>query len=482
MKSAVSDRPAPRRRASSPIVWSIAAIAVAAGPAATGANLAEIYQMALERDPVLAAARAGHASRQQQVALARAALLPNVGANAGASESTITVDGTDINPDSPNFGRPFPEQQTESRNWSASVSQTVFNAQNWFSYRGAKARAMQADWELETSLQGLVARVADAYLNVLRAEAQLESVVAAEQAVQRQLEQVQQRFDVGLVAITDVLEAKAVYDNAVVSRVQAQGGHDNSFEGVRVLVAEPVLEIDRLRMDLPIVQPDPPDAEQWVERALANNYAVRGAKAALIAAERDARAQLAGHLPTVSASVSYGGSTGSRAFGSLVFPSQPSTSLSYSLRVDMPIFQGLRNYANVRQARHNLAQARQQLVQQELGVARDTRSQYRTVMTDVVRVAARGEAIKSNEAALEATQTGYEVGTRNIVEVLQAQQRLFQAQFDYATSRYDYVLNLLRLKESTGALGAEDLAEISRFADEADPIRPFSLRQADGER
>ena len=408
--------------------------------------------------PVLAGAQAGAAARKEAIALARSALLPRASASAGASKTTVAVDGTDINPQSDTFGQPFPERDVERRNWGASISQTVFDVPSWYGYRGAQARARQADWDLQTASQGLITRVAQAYLNVLRGEAALESVVAAEEAVRRQLEQVQQRFDVGLVAITDVLEAKAEYDNAVVNRIQAEGNHDIFFEGLRVLTARPVAEIESFSPTLPIVDPDPADEEEWVNTALTRNYGIKAAHEALTATERDLKGQLAGHLPSVSASVNYGASTGSQAFGGFVIPSQSSASLTYSLNVNMPIFQGLRTYASVRQARHNLNQTRQQMVQQELTVARDTRNLYRAVVTEVVRVAARGEAIKSSESALEATQTGYEVGTRNIVDVLLAQRRLFAAQFDYASSRYDYVMNLLRLKESAGCSTKRTLA------------------------
>ena len=478
MNSAVSACPERRQRPLLGLAQLLAAVAaLTAACMASGANLSEVYQQALDNDPVLAGARAGAAARKEAIALARSALLPRANASAGASKTTVTVDGTDTNPQSSTFGQPFPERNVERHNWGASITQPVLNVPSWYGYRGAQARARQADWDVQTTSQALVTRVAEAYLNVLRGEATLESVVAAEQAVGRQLEQVQQRFDVGLVAITDVLEAKAEYDNAVVNRIQAEGNHDIFFEGLRVLTANPVDEVDPLNADLPIVDPDPTDEEQWVGTALANNYRIESARAALTATERDLKGQLAGHLPSISASVNYGASTGSQALGGFVIPSQSSASLTYSLNVNVPIFQGLRTYASVRQARHTLNQARQQLIQQELTVARDTRNLYRAVVTEVVRVAARKEAIKSSEAALEATQTGYEVGTRNIVDVLLAQRRLFAVQFDYASSRYDYVLNLLRLKESAGVLNQEDVAALSQYSDSANPIRPFSARQ-----
>ena len=450
-----------------------AAVVVAAG--ASGANLSDVYAEAVANDPVLAAARAIHQSRMQGVPLARAGLLPNIGANASASRSTVSTDGTDLNQSSSNFGQPFLDREVERRSWGAGVNQAVLDLPSWFGYRSAKARAKEADWDLEATTQELITRVAAAYLNVLRGEAALESVVASEEAVQRQLEQVQQRFDVGLVAITDVLEAKAAYDNEVVNRIQAEGNHDIYFEGLRTLTASPVTAVDRLNEDLPIVDPVPADENEWVEMALSRNFRIQSAREGLKAAERDLRGQLAGHLPTVTASANYGASNGSQAFGSFVIPAQSSAQISYSLSVNMPIYQG-RIHAGVRQARHGLDQARQQLIGDELTVARDVRNLYRAVVTEVVRVAARAEAIKSSQSALEATQTGYEVGTRNIVDVLLAQRRLFSSQYDYATSRYDYVLNLLRLKEAAGVLASADIDELNQFTDAANPIVPFSMR------
>ncbi len=442
----------------------LAALATAGSAAA--ASLSEVYARALENDPVLAAARAQHASRKETVVQSRAALLPNIAANAGTTQSTVLVDG--INPQD---GLPYPERDVTRRNWGAGVSQAVVDVPSWFNYMGAKAQARAADWDLETAAQALITRVAAAYLNVLRGQAALESALASEEAVRRQLEQVQQRFDVGLVAITDVLDAKAEYDNTVVSRIQAEGNQAIFFEGLRTLTKTPYSEVDRIADSLPIVDPVPGDEEEWVAAALTGNYAIRAAQEALAGAKRDLDARLARHLPTVTASANYGATSGSQAFGGFVIPDQSSASVSYSLNLNVPIFQGLANHSGVRQARHGLEQARQQLIQQELNVAENTRNLYRTVATEVARVQARGEAIKSSEAALEATQTGYEVGTRNIVEVLLAQRRLYQSQFDYASSRYDYVINLLRLKEAAGALDERDVEELNAFMDAQNPVR-----------
>ena len=454
-----------RRIAGCRIVPMIAIAAVAATSGAQAADLSEVYAIALQNDPVLAAARASSESRKEVVVQSRAALLPRVGATAGSSQATVNVDGLDPT------GMPLPERDVTRRSWGASVSQTVIDVPRWFNYLGARAVARQAEWDLDTASQQLITRVAETYLNVLRGQAALDSAVASEEAVRRQLEQVQQRFDVGLVAITDVLDAKAEFDNIVVDRIQAESNQGIFFEGLRTLTGRPYNEIDPLAASLPIVDPEPASEEDWVETALTGNYGIRAAQEALVAAERDLESRLAGHLPTITASANYGVSSGSQAFGGFVIPDQSSASLSYSLNISAPIFSGLGTQSAVKQARHGLEQARQQLIGQELVVARDTRNLFRTVATEVVRVQARAEAIKSAEAALEATQTGYEVGTRNIVEVLLAQRRLFASQFDYARSRYDYVINLLRLKEAAGALDERDVAELNTFMDPANPVR-----------
>lgn len=455
------------RRAAARHAACAAACAMALAAAQAGAvDLVGVYERALRSDPVLAGAEAANAQAQEAVVRARSVLLPRVDARAGESRSTVSVDGIDAQ-----SGLPYPERELTQRDWGVSLSQPLLNVPVWFNYLGAKASARRSDWELRSAAQQLVIRVATAYLNVLRGQAALESAVAAEEAVGRQLEQVQQRFDVGLVAITDVLDAKAEFDNAVVGRIQAEGDHAIFFEGLRTLTGAPFDAIDRIADSLPIVDPEPADEEAWVAAAQENSHAIRAAREGLTAAQRDVEARLAGHLPTISASVSYGADSGSQAFGGFVIPAQSSERVSYRLGISAPIFSGFGTRATVRQARFGAARARAQLIERELGVAERTRNLYRTVVTDVVRVKARAEAIKSAEAALEATQTGYEVGTRNIVEVLLAQRRLFESQRSYANSRYEYVLNLLRLKEAAGALDARDIAELNGFMDGANPVR-----------
>ena len=435
-----------------------------------GASIEQLYSAAKANDPVLGAAKADYRARKEGVPQARAGLLPTLSMGGSTSQNRRSFPGSrlDIDPNSPSFGQIFtiPSQTSNSHGWNAQIRQAVFNAPSWFNYRRAQSLSVQADHDLANAEDNLIVRVARAYLDVLRAQARVEAARAREQAVKRQLEQVQQRFDVGLVAITDVLESTAAYDDAVVQRIQADGDHDVFFETLKTITGVAHESVDSLDSALPIADPVPNDEDAWVARAVNSNLAILSAREGLTAAQRGHRAVRSGHLPTLSASISHNySSTG----GTELIASQ-SEAQSYVLSANIPIFQGGALWSRSRESRHNVERARQSLQERESTVIRDTRNLFRAVVTDVVRVQARIRAIKSAESALEATQTGYEVGTRNIVDVLQAQQRLFQSQFDYADSRYNYVLDMLQLKLSAGSLEEQDIRDLSAYTDPANPV------------
>lgn len=450
---------------------------VLATPLAFGESLEDIYRAARDNDPVLGAAVASREARKEIYPQARSALLPSVVVQGSRSRSRRSL-GPQIDNDPRNatFGQliEVPDQQFSDHNWSASLRQPIVDVSSWMGMFSAKALKEQAEWDYLAIEQNLYTRVAEIYLNVLRAQDRLESTIAEEEAVRRQLEQVQQRFDVGLVAITDVLESTAAYDSAVVRRIQANGDHGIFFEGLRTITGLNYDAIDRLSETLPIVDPDPRNEEQWVSVALAENPQIKSAGEAVTAAERDVKSRLSSHLPTVDGVATYSKSVsgGGGFFGNQV------ENTAYSLQATMPLFQGGFTHSRYKEARHRLAEARQRLLEREFVTNRDTRNLFRAVVTEVVRVRARLKAIQSSESALEATQTGYEVGTRNIVEVLQAQQRLFSSQFDYADSRYSYVLNLLRLKQSAGILDEVDLLELNQFMDSTNPVKKLTTLSA----
>ncbi len=438
---------------------------------AGAANLADAYADALKNDPVLKAAQAGNEARRQMIPQARASLLPraSLGGNTSKNKRSFPIPPVqDTNPGSPTFGQlvQIPDITYNEHSWQAQVNQPIVNVAAWFDLKSAASTVQAAGAQLKATEQALIVRVARSYLDVLRAQDRLDASRAQETAVQRQLEQVQQRFEVGLVAITDVLEARAAYDNSAVARIQADGDLHVFFEILETVTGTHYDDIARLSESLPIINPEPADEEAWVQTALAGNYNIQAAQAQLEAAKRTLAARRAGHLPTLEGSITHS----HFATGGLAFLGDKVDTTTYALSINLPIYQGGFTHARAKEARFLAEQARQELLNQQLTVTRDSRNLFQAVATDVVRVGARQKAIASSESALEATETGYEVGTRNIVDVLLAQQRLYASQFDYADSRYNYVVDLMLLKQVAGSLTSADMEELNQFTDAASPV------------
>lgn len=425
-------------------------------------DLATAYQDAIKNDPVLAVAVTGNKISKENFPLAVSTILPQITLSAGRGESEFSR-----NLDAPrDSGFPMiSEGRSENERWSVSASQTIFDAGAWITLLSARERLKAANHTLRNSEQDLITRVAQAYMNVLRAQDLLDSRLAAEEAVERQLEQAQQRLDVGLVAVTDVLSTTAAYDNAKVTTIDAKQSHGIFFESLSTITGKSYDAVDRLTDDLPVTEPDPPNEEAWVQEAMASNPTLLAAERNLAASQHDRRRVWTTYSPRLQFS-------GSKSFSRdpLSFLGEETESTSLNLNVSIPIFQGGRVLSQHRSAAYSVEQAKQNVKLQRLTIARDTRNLYRAVVTDVIRVNAKKKAIESNQAALEATQTGYEVGTRNVVDVLLAQQQLYGAIFDYADSRYTYVLNGLRLKESAGTLTADDVALLNQFFTPENPV------------
>lgn len=449
---------------------------LSSGTSAT--NLMDVYNAAKDSDAVVGAARAGYAASKENVPQARSALLPSLAGSANTSWTERQFPGSVItDPTSPLFGQELPDQNFNEHGWNAQLRAPILNMSSWFALGSAKSQVAAAGHDLANTEQQLIVRVVQAYLNVLRAQDRLDTTMAEEAAVKRQLEQVQQRFDVGLVAITDVLESQAAYDAAVVRRIQADGDHDIFFETLSTLSGEVYERLDRLSQNLPIVDPNPRNEQDWVDTAMSTNLGIRAAQEQLVSARRNVRSRRSGHLPTIDATVTQVHSvTGAPNF----FAADTTEQTVYGLQFNLPIYSGGLIRSQTKQAKAQESQARELLLNEQRTVTRDTRNLYQAVATDVVRVKARLKAIRSAQSALEATETGYEVGTRNIVDVLQAQQRLFSSQFDYADSRYNYVINLMFLKQTAGTLEEADLQELNTYTDPTDQVVRLISLQAQG--
>ena len=439
---------------------------------ASATDLSEIYDLSVNNDPQLAAARASYKAIREQVPQARASLLPNLSASARTQDIRRTIVDFSINGD-------FNDNYND-HSWQAVLSQPIFRLESWFQFQQAKNLEARALAQFAAEQQQLIFRVSNSYLNILEADDRLSATNAERDAVKRQLEQVQQRFDVGLVAITDVLESTAAYDASTVRVIEAEGEQVISFETLLRLTGNPFRSIDGLSDDFPVEYPEPNDEEAWVKRALMGNYGLLAAREGVNAARRNLAASRSRYLPTVDAQLSFAESTSGATQNFLGGGGNADTVIEQraaALIINVPIYSGGAIRSAAKQAGYQLEQAQQEFDFTQRRVVEDTRSQFTRINTDVARVKARLRGIESSQSALDATQTGYEVGTRNIVDVLLAQQRLYAAQFEYARVRYQYIRNTFELKQTVGSLSPDDIYSLNEFItpDEAvDRITPLT--------
>jgi len=414
------------------------------------ADLSEIYDQAVHNDPQLGAAKALYLSRGEVVNQARAGILPFVSVGGSTSDERRTLLVVPGLTQTDNFN---------NHGWQAVLSQPIFRLDRWYQFQQSKNIRAQARAQFASDQQDLIVRVVTSYLNILERQDALTSSNAERNAVGRQLEQAQQRFDVGLVAITDVLESTAAFDASTVNVIEAEGAQSISFEPLLRLTGENIDSVLGLSSDFPVLPPDPMNENAWVQAALQQNYSLAAAREVVKAAERQIKISKSGHLPTIEARVSYTHniSGGGGFFGSQV------DNRSLALQMNIPVYAGGGTSSAVRQSGYKLEEAQKNFDLTQRTVVENTKSLYTAINTDVARVRARLRGIESSQSALDATQTGYEVGTRNIVDVLLAQQRLYLSQFQYARARYQYIKDTFGLKQLVGALSPDDIYDLNNF-------------------
>ena len=444
-------------------------LALSLGIAPAGAeSLRDIYELALANDAQLKAEEAQYRANLETEKLGLAGLLPQVSANYDYTDRDQSNIGESFSVDGGLDGGVTAVQtqtdiDTSREGYQISLNQPLFDLPAWFTFQSGKEFSRQAEATFAANQQNLIVRVAEAYLLVLRAQDNLEASRAQERAFDRQLEQTQQRFEVGLIAITDVYEAQAARDLAQVNRIVDENNVAVALERLSVLTGQEHSNLHVLEEDFTATLPEPADRTAWVDFALENNFNLQAARYAEEAARQLAKANQMEHAPRLSGSYSYSDydTDGTlRRTPSTGFDTSPNSELdenTWQIRLDVPLFSGGAVSANRRRAAQEFNVARENRINLSRNTVTNARSLHMTVVSDVSRVAARAQAIVSSQSALDATQAGYEVGTRNVVDVLNAQNTLFAAQRDYANSRYDYILNTMRLKEQAGLLSPEDI-------------------------
>ena len=446
--------------------------------AAEPKDLVGVFEDAVTSDPVIRQADANRLAAREARPQAWAAVLPQLNATAALTgdhnSGTQPFFGT-----SPN-GTPFvvaapATVDTTTRQWGVNLRQNVFSWSNWVALKAAAKEVAQAEATYQAAEQQLILRVSQAYFNVLAAEAGLEANQTSLEAISRQLDQANKRFEVGLIAITDVEDAKAARDTAAAAVIAAKRTLATSEDQLQEITGQKYDRLAKPGTDMPLRSPEPADQSRWVEISLQQNLSLISSRLSADIARDNVRAAFGGHLPTldVVAGRSYQNqgvneSFAGQPFGYDTYFNERQLGLQFTL----PLFSGGATQSRVRQTQYQWIAAKEAVVQSSRATERQARDAYLGVISGIARVQALRQAVESNHTAVRATEAGYDVGTRTSVDVLNARRLLVQAETDYANSRYDYIVSVLQLRLAAGNLDRAQLTEINNWLTVPAPTSP----------
>ncbi len=414
-------------------------------------DLMEIYQLALQNDPEFKISDINQSIAGESKSQSIAQMLPNIALTASSNRQRIqsirggfSISGTGL-------------QHYWDSALSISLKQPVFNWGHWVQLEQSENKIAQAEAEFQAKQQNLMTRTVEAYFNILAAQDNLEFVDAEKKAIEKQLEQAKQRFDVGIIAITDVYEAQAAYDRALAAVIEAENQVDNSKEILREIIGEHPADLNKLAPQIELSSPMPEDIDAWANTAENNNFSIVAQLNLAEYARKNIELQESKHLPTLDFVAQYrqldnGNQVGFRGDNE-----------SFGLQLNVPLYEGGGTLSRTREAQYQYDSAKEELVKVKRSVTREVKNAFRGILASIRQVNALKTTTESGALAVEAAEAGLEVGTRTMVDVLTIQRNLYKAKSDYARSRYDYLINGIKLKQAAGSLSNEDLMQVNQY-------------------
>ena len=411
-------------------------------------DLLETYHLAQQNDPDFKSSDINQHVAAEIKSQSIAQMLPNLSFSASSNRNRT---------ENSSFLGPLLQHYWDHR-LGFNLKQPVFHWDHWVQMDQADNKIAEAEADFQAKQQALLRRSAEAYFNILAAQDNLQFSSAEKKSIEKQLDQAKQRFDVGLIAITDVYEAQAGFDRALASEIQAQNQLDNAKEALREIIGDNPAQLNVLNEQLPLIPPAPSDLSAWSDTAENNNFSIVSQLNQAEYIRKNIALQQAKHMPTVDIVAQYSDqdSSGSR-YGSM------GNNESFGLELNLPLYEGGGTESRVRQAEYQYQAAREDLTKVKRSVIRAVKDAYRGVVSSISQVQALNATSVSAEKAVEAAEAGLEVGTRTMVDVLTVQRNLYKAKSDYARSRYDYLINGIKLKEAAGSLSEDDLQQINQF-------------------
>lgn len=421
------------------------------------ADLLDIYKAALSNDTVYQAAVSIRLSKREAIPQSVAALLPNVSAQVNISNNYQNITQP-----------PLPGQSTginnfQSQGYNISIKQPLINVNDWLMVKQANNMGRQADASLAAAAQDLILRVANAYFNVLSAQDNLQFTRAEKASNNKQLDQARKRVQVGLDTVTTIYSAKAAYYKSLATEISAENTLRNNQEALRQLTGQTYSNLAPFKKKIPLQSPQPINIERWIDTATTYNLKLMAARYGVAVARDNIKIQASGHLPSISLIGNYGKND---AFNNN-FANLNKNGGTLGLELDVPLFSGGAVSSKTRQANYDFQTASANLDKSYRALIVTTRQKYNDVLADISKINAEYQAIKSAQLSFDSTEESYKAGTRTIVDVLLAQQSLYDAKRNAASDQYNYLLDTLLLKQAAGTLKPDDLVQINQYLNES---------------
>jgi outer membrane protein len=449
--------------------------------AAAAADLVAVYQRALQNDPQLREAEANRLAALESKPQALAALLPTVSGTVIANKERDTgatnqaFSFTDVS-----TGKPIVvvENQdfnghtiTHNHKYGVDLKENLFRWENWVALQRADAQVAQAEADYQAAQQDLMSRVAQRYFDVLASQDDLDAQQGALASVNRQLEQAEKRYEVGLIAITDVQEVRASHDSSAAAVIAAKRQVASAREFLREITGDLFDSLARPIEPFELANPDPVSEDRWVEMALQQNLSLVSSRLAADIARENVSSARGGHFPSLDLVASrYKINSDGTSINSDGTPygnsSVDQNQRSIGIQLTFPLYSGGMVSSQVRQAVYQHRAAKERVERVARQTEHDARDSYLGVLSEISRVKALRQAVESNTTALNATEAGYEAGTRTAVDVVESRRLWIQAQTDYSRSRYDYMINVLKLQQAAGILSEQSLNRLNMLLKE----------------
>ena len=456
--------------------------------AASAKDLMGVYEDATRNDPQIRAADANRLAQREARPQAWAALLPQLnGTGAWTKDHTDETQSSLLF--SPAIQPPVPiaiATRSTTKRYALNLQQTVFSFASLMNLKAADSTVAEAEATYHAAEQNLMIRVGTSYFAVLTDEDNLDANEASLEAISRQLDQANKRFEVGLIAVTDVEEAKAAHDRAAANVIAAKRALATANDQLAEITGQKYDSLEKPGDNMPLNNPQPASEDEWVRVSLDQNLTLVSSRLAAEVARENVRVAFGGHLPEIDLVASRQHSdanTNEYFLGQFLPVPGVTTDTQFGLQISIPLFSGGLTQSKVRQAQYQWIAAKETVVQNSRATERSARDAYLGVISGIAQVQALRQALESDQTALKATEAGYEVGTRTSVDVLNARQTLVQGQTDYASSRYNYLLSILQLRQAAGTLNPNDLKEINASLNvpgKTTPAQPLGPAAANG--